>query len=97
MAALILGALCVLLYAALMVSMLAFGGIETPAVGMLVGLLFILAGTAAGALGVFAIFKRRERSVLVFLALAPAALTTFLLLGEILYIIVLVLTGTAIH
>ena len=51
----------------------------------------------AGFFAVLAIWKRHERSFLVYLALIPAALATFLVLGEILYLIVFVLTGRQIH
>jgi hypothetical protein len=95
--ALILAVLAVLSYGAIMVSMAGFGGVQTPVVGMLLGVLYILSGVAGGVLAVLAIWKRHERSLLVYLALIPAALATFLVLGEILYLIVFVLTGRQIH
>jgi hypothetical protein len=96
-AALILAVIAVLSYGAIMVSMAAFGGVETPVVGMFLGVLYILCGITGGVFAVLAIWKRHERSFLVYLALIPAALATFLVLGEILYLIVFVLTGRQIH
>jgi hypothetical protein len=96
-AALILAVLAVLSYGAIMVSIAAFGGVETPVVGMFLGVLYILCGITGGVFAVLAIWKRHERSLLVYLALIPAALATFLVLGEILYLIVFVLTGRQIH
>ena len=96
-AALILAVLAVLSYGAIMVSMAAFGGVETPVVGILLGVLYILCGITGGFYAVLAIWKRHERSFLVYLALIPAALATFLVLGEVLYVIVFVLTGRQIH
>ena len=96
-AALMFAVLAVLSYGAIMVSMAAFGGVETPVVGMFLGVLYILCGITGGFLAVLAIWKRHERSLLVYLALIPAALATFLVLGEILYLIVFVLTGRQIH
>ena len=96
-AALILAVLAVLTYGAIMVSMAAFGGVETPVVGKFLGVLYILCGITSGFLAVLAIWKRHERSFLVYLALIPAALATFLVLGEVLYVIVFVLTGRQIH
>jgi hypothetical protein len=95
--ALISAILAVLSYGAIMVSMAAFGGVQTQVVGMLLGVLYILCGITGGVLAVLAIFKRHERSFLVYLALIPAAFATFLVLGEILYLIVFVLTGRQIH
>lgn len=95
--ALILAVLAVLSYGVIMVSMAAFGGVETPVVGMLLGVHFILSGMTGGVFAVLAIWKRHERSFLVYLALIPAALATFLVLGEVLYLIVFVLTGRQIH
>jgi len=96
-AALILAVLAVLSYGVIMVSMAAFGGVEAPVVGMVLGVLYILSGVAGGGFAVLAIWKRHERSFLVYLALIPAALATFLVLGEVLYLIVFVLTGRQIH
>jgi hypothetical protein len=59
--------------------------------------LYILCGITGGFFAVLAIWKRHERSFLVYLALIPAALATFLVLGEILYLIVFVLMGRQIH
>jgi|SRR5215212_5784102 len=89
--------LAVLSYGAIMVSMAAFGGVQTPVVGMLLGVLYILCGITGGVFAVLAIWKPHERSFLVYLALIPAALATFLVLGEVLYLIVFVLTGRQIH
>jgi hypothetical protein len=40
--------LAVLSYGAIMVSMAAFGGVETPVVGMFLGVLYILCGITGG-------------------------------------------------
>jgi hypothetical protein len=95
--ALILAVLAVLSYGAIMASMALFGGVETPVVGMLLGVLYILCGITGGVMAVLSIWKRHERSFLVYLALISAALATFLVAGEILYLIVFVLTGRQIH
>ena len=95
--ALILAILAVLSYVGIIVSMMAFGGVETPVVGMLLGVLYILCGITGGVFAVLTIWKRHERGFLVYLALIPAAFATFLVLGEILYLIVFVLTGRQIH
>ena len=47
-AALILAVLAALSYGAIMVSMAAFGGVETPVVGMFLGVLYILCGMTGG-------------------------------------------------
>jgi H+/Cl- antiporter ClcA len=95
--ALICAILAVLSYGAIMVSMAGFGGVETRVVRILPGVLYILCGITGGVFAVLAIWKRHERSLLVYLALVPAALATFLVLGEVLYLIVFVLTGRQLH
>ena len=61
------------------------------------GALYLSAGVGSGVLAVISIFKGHERSFLVYLALIPAAFATVLVAGEILYLIVFVLTGGQIH
>jgi hypothetical protein len=61
------------------------------------GALFLLGGLAAGVLAAIAIFKARERALLVFAAIAPAAIALFFFVGELAYVVVLWLTGIPIH
>jgi hypothetical protein len=95
--ALTLAVLAVLSFGVIMVSIAAFGGIATAWLGALLVALYIGAGVGSGVMAVLSIFKRRERGFLVYLALIPAAFATFLVVGEVLYLIVLVLTGRPIH
>ena len=92
-----LAALAVLPFGAIMVSIAAFGGVEVAWVGALLSALYLSAGVGSGVLAVISIFKRHERSFLVYLALIPAAFATILVAGQILYLIVFVLTGDRIH
>ena len=95
--ALTLAALAVLSFGAIMVSIAAFGGMEVAWVEALSGALYLSAGVGSGVLAVISIFKRHERSFLVYLALIPAAFATILVAGQILYLTVFVLTGGQIH
>ncbi|MBD0328372.1 MAG: hypothetical protein ICV68_18295 [Pyrinomonadaceae bacterium] len=95
--ALISAILAVLSYGAIMVSIAAFGGVEGAGVEALLGALYLSAGVGSGVLTVISIFKRHERSFLVYLALIPAAFATILVAGQILYLTVFVLTGGQIH
>ena len=95
--ALTLAALAVLCFGAIMVSIAAFGGVQVAWVGALLGALYLSAGVGSGVLAVISIFKGHERSFLVYLALIPATFATVLIAGEILYLIVFVLTGGQIH
>jgi hypothetical protein len=49
------------------------------------GMLMLLVGFAAGICGLIAIIKKHDHSWLVWLALLPAALGLFLLIGELLF------------
>ena len=95
--ALTLAALAVLCFGAIMVSIAAFDGVGVAWVGALSGALYLSAGVGSGVLAVISIFKRHERSFLVYLALIPAAFATILVAGQILYLTVFVLTGGQIH
>ena len=92
-----LAALAVLCFGAIMVSIAAFGGVEVAWLGALLGALYLSAGVGSGVLAVISIFKRHERSFLVYLALIPATFATVLIAAEIVYLIVFVLTGGQIH
>jgi hypothetical protein len=48
----------------------------------LYGILMLLCGLAAGVVGLIAIIRNHERSWLVWVAILPAGMTLFLLLGE---------------
>ncbi|HSK82973.1 MAG TPA: hypothetical protein VK902_06130 [Rubrobacter sp.] len=95
--ALILSALSFLSFVGLSGAAGAFGGIEAMWVGAMVGVLFIFGGLVAGVLAELAIFRAHERAILVFVALAPAAIALFFLVGEAAFLIVYWLTGVAIH
>lgn len=80
--ALLLGALSALTFVGLSTTAGAFGGIEIAWVGFLAGALFLFGGLAAGVLAAIAIFEARERALLVFVAVAPAAIALFIFVGE---------------
>jgi hypothetical protein len=95
--ALLLGSLSALAYTGLSITAAAFGGIEIAWVGFLMGALFLLGGLAAGVLAAIAIFTARERALLVFAVIAPAAVALLFFANELAYIVVLWLTGIPIH